>query len=105
LDAIVIKRNAIPLYGTIIQNALKVQIVANEVKDLYIALDPDAFVKSIKYVEYFMSLGINVYFVELPENSDPNSLGHDKMWELIDAAEPMTDSKLFEYKIKQKLSI
>jgi DNA primase len=103
LDAITVKRNASPLYGTTLSKALRMQILENGVSDLYIALDNDALVKSIKIAEYFMGFGVNVYFVKLPKNSDPNSLGYDKMWNLIDSAEPLSSQKLFEYKIQELL--
>lgn len=103
LDAIILKRNAIPLYGTIIQSELKTQIVENAVETIYMALDSDALIKSFKYVDYFMGLGINVHLVELPEGSDPNSLGYETMWELIETTPITTESKLFEYKLKNKL--
>jgi len=104
LDAMVVRRNSSPLYGTTLPKSLKEQILENKVQDLYLALDPDALRKSIKYAEYFMGFGINVYFVEIPQNTDPNKLGHTKMWELIKSAECMTDNKLFEYKIQDLIA-
>lgn len=103
LDAIVLKRNASPLYGTTLSKTLKMQILENQVKDLYIALDSDALKKSISHAEYLMGFGVNVHFVELPEGQDPNSLGYNYMWNLINSATKLTDSKLFEFKIQQLL--
>lgn len=103
LDAIVVKRNASPLYGTTLSKSLRMQILENDVHDLYIALDDDALAKSIKIAEYFMGFGVNVYFVNLPKNSDPNSLGHHRFWQLIDQTAPLTSQRLFEYKIQELL--
>lgn len=103
LDAIAVKRNCSPLYGTTLSKSLRMQILENDVRDLYIALDNDALKKSIKIAEYFMGFGVNVYFVNLPQNSDPNSLGYTHIWNLIDSAEPLTSEKIFEYKIQELL--
>jgi DNA primase len=103
LDAIILKRNASPLYGTTLSKTLKMQILENQVKDLYIALDSDALKKSIKHAEYLMGFGVNVHFIELPEGQDPNSLGYKYMWKLIESASKLTDSQLFEFKIQQLL--
>jgi len=103
LDAIVLKRNASPLYGTTLSKSLKMQILENQVKDLYIALDSDALKKSLSHAEYLMGFGVNVHFVKLPEGQDPNSLGYNYMWKLINSAEKMSEDKLFEFKIQQLL--
>ena len=41
-DAIAIKRNAIPLFGKIIQPVLQRKIIEKRVRDIYICLDADA---------------------------------------------------------------
>lgn len=99
LDAIVIKRNACPLYGTIILPSLKEWILDHDIKDIYLCLDNDALKKSIIHAEYLMGHGVNVYFVELPEGGDPNKLGYTKIWELINKAEKLDNNKLFKFKI------
>lgn len=103
LDAIVIKRNAIPLYGTIVPDILKFSILENEVKKLYIALDEDALKKQINIAKYFINNGVDVYFVKLPKNKDPNDLGFSNMWNLINSTEKITTDELFELEIKSML--
>lgn len=103
LDAIILKRNASPLYGTTLSKSLKKQILENKVKDLYIALDSDALKKSIKHAEYLMGFGVNVHFVKIPEGQDPNSLGYNYMWKLINSADTLSEEKLFEFKIQELL--
>lgn len=103
LDAIIIKRNACPLYGTQLSKSIKQFIIDFEVSDLYMCLDPDAFNKAMKHIEYFMSNGINVYNVRLPKNSDPNKLGFKEIWKRIDSAKLMTYDKIFEYKVEMGL--
>jgi DNA primase len=99
LDAITVKINASPLYGTDILSNLKIKILENNVKKIYIALDSDAIKKSINVAQYFITQGIDVHLVELPLNTDPNSLGFDKMWQLINNSEPISESTLFNYRI------
>ena len=47
-DAITIKRNAIPLFGKIIQPVLQKKIIEEHVKDIYICLDSDAINNAIE---------------------------------------------------------
>lgn len=103
LDAIILKRNASPLYGTTLSKSIKMQILENQVKDLYIALDSDALKKSIAHAEYLMGFGVNIYFVTIPKGQDPNSLGYSNMWNLINSTHKLTEDRLFEYKIQELL--
>lgn len=101
LDAIVIKRNPSPLYGKTLPKELKYQILENEVTDLYIALDEDAFKDMVDHAEYFVNHGINVYYVKLPPGRDPNELGYEKMCQLITQAKLLDETVLFQYKIQE----
>ena len=74
-DAIAVKRNAIPLFGKIILDKLKTQIIQNSVKSVYIALDNDARAKALDICQYFIDNGINVHLIELQEK-DPSELGY-----------------------------
>jgi len=60
-DAITIKRNAIPLFGKIIQPTLQKKIIEERVKDIYICLDSDAIQNALNISEKFMSEGLNVF--------------------------------------------
>lgn len=97
-DAIAIKRNTIPLFGKTISEALKMKIIQNNVKELYICLDKDAQKQALQHAEYFISNGITVYFVDLHEK-DPSEIGFEKMCELIENTEPLTFEKFIEYKL------
>ena len=98
-NRITIRRNGSPLYGTTLSKQLKLHLLENKVKDLYIALDSDALAKAIDAAEYLMAHGMNVYFVEIPKGQDPNSLGFTKMWELIDNTPKLQPHDLFKYKV------
>lgn len=103
LDAITIRRNASPLYGTQLNKAVKQAIIENEVNDLYMCLDPDAFLKAMDYIQYFMNVGINVYNVKLPVGTDANKLGYHEIWKRINAAQIVTADRLFKYQMKMSL--
>ena len=81
-DAITIKRNAIPLFGKIINPTLQIKIIEEHVKDIYICLDQDAFKNAMDIAKTFMAEGLNVYFIKL-ETEDPNELGYKKITEKI----------------------
>ena len=98
-DAMTIKRNAIPLFGKIIQPKLQKKIIEEQVKDIYLCLDVDAIKNSLQIAEKFMAEGLNVYFVEL-KDQDPNELGFEKISKLI--AETLTFSfeRLMQLRMK-----
>ena len=100
-DAIAIKRNAIPLFGKTILSNLKRKIIKKKVKQVYISLDRDAILDSIKMVEDFMKNDIDVYFVNLPEK-DPSDLGFKKVIPLLKETEKMKFSDLMRYKLNGK---
>jgi len=81
-DAISTKRNAIPLFGKIILSKLQIKIIEQRVKQIYIALDPDAVSKSVEAIEMFVNNGIDVKLVNLQK--DPNDTGFVEMRKLIE---------------------
>ena len=101
-DAIAIKRNAIPLFGKTILSNLRRKIIEKKVKQVYISLDRDAILDSIKMVEDFMNNDIDVYFVNLPEK-DPSDLGFENVIPLLKETEKMKFSDLMRYKLNGKV--
>ena len=97
-DAIAIKRNAIPLFGKIISQKLKLKIFSEGVKEINIALDNDAKKDALKISEYFINNGITVNFIDL-KNSDPSEIGFSKMTSIIDNSSPLDFRKIMEYKL------
>lgn len=98
MDAITIKRNAIPLFGKIVLDQLKIKIVEHQVKQIYIALDSDALKKAIEIVEYFMNHGIQVHLVNM-DNKDPNEMGFENITKLIKNTKPINFAQLTELKL------
>ena len=81
-DAIAIRRNAIPLFGKTIPKSLMKKIYEKQVKQIYILLDSDAIMDSIKMTDSLMKNGIDVYYVNLSEE-DPSDMGFKKVINLI----------------------
>jgi DNA primase len=99
MDAIAIRRNAIPLFGKIISPALKMKIIQQKVKDLYIILDQDAIMKALDYCEEFLGYNMNVYLVEMVDK-DSSKLGFVETWKQIEATQAMDYKMLFTYRMK-----
>lgn len=97
-DAIAIKRNAIPLFGKIIQYNLQKKIIQERVRDIYICLDADALKNAISIAEKFMSDGLNVYFVEL-KSEDASELGFMKIRETLENTNVLTFERLMQLKM------
>jgi DNA primase len=98
-DAIAIKRNAIPLLGKNIQQNLMKKIISSTVKKIYLALDKDALKQTIKFAEYFIDQGKEVYILEL-NKKDPSELGFHAFTHLIQETYPLDEYKLMEQKLK-----
>ena len=97
-DAIAIKRNAIPLFGKIIQPTLQKKIIEQRVRDIYICLDADALKKAVQIAEKFMAEGLNVHFVELRDD-DASELGFDKINQIIHDTDVLTFERLMQIKM------
>jgi DNA primase len=97
-DAIAIKRNAIPLFGKIIQPMLQKKIIEERVKNIYICLDADALKNAIQIAEKFMSEGLNVYFIEL-KSEDASELGFRQITEILADTDVLTFEGLMELKM------
>jgi DNA primase len=97
-DAIAVKRNAIPLFGKIIQPALQRKIIEKRVRDIYICLDADALRKAIQIAERFMAEGLNVYFIEL-QDKDAADLGFVEINKIIQDTDVLTFERLMQLKM------
>ena len=97
-DAIAVKRNAIPLFGKIIQPALQKKIIEKRVRDIYICLDADALRNALQIAERFMAEGINVHFVEL-QSEDASELGFQQIREILNDTDVLTFERVMELKM------
>ena len=97
-DAIAVKRNAIPLFGKVIQPALQKKIIEKRVRDIYICLDADAMKNAISICEKFMSEGLNVHFIEL-RDGDASELGFQQINNIIENTDVLTFERLMQLKM------
>ena len=81
-DAITIKRNAIPLFGKQINPKLRIKIIEEGIKQIYICLDQDAIQNAKQISKTFMDEGIEVHLVKL-DKEDPNELGYKNITDKI----------------------
>ena len=98
-DALTIKRNVIPLLGTIMQEKLMEKLVKSSVDRIYIALDLDARKDALKHAEKLISYGKEVYLVEL-DGKDPNEIGFKHFLDIIEQTEPLNFQSLLNKKLQ-----
>jgi DNA primase len=98
LDALAIRRNAIPLFGTLMSDNLKQTLIKNGVWQVNIVLDSDAIKKAINIYEFLERHEIEAKLIKL-EDKDPSMLGFQKITEIIHATEPMDFSSLIAMKM------
>jgi DNA primase len=98
-DAIALKRNAIPLFGKTIPQALMKKLVENDVKTVYLALDNDALKEALKYSVDLLNRGKDVYLVEL-QDKDPSELGFENMTKHLHTAKQLTFRDLLAKKMQ-----
>jgi len=97
-DAMAIKRNAIPILGKNISKSLMKKLILNKVKDIYIALDRDAFKAALAHCERFLSMGKRIYLIDM-QDKDPSEMGFENFTRYVQSAEELTLTKLLQYKL------
>ena len=98
-DAMAVRRNAIPLFGKQLSNALMKKLVESSVKTIYIALDSDAQKYALNHVETLLNYGKEVYFVDM-QDKDPNEMGFEQFTKLLHTAQSLTFIDLMQKKLK-----
>ena len=99
LDAISLKRNAIPLFGKTMSKKLKQAIIQSNCPEVNIVLDDDALNDSIRIAEYIRSIGKEAKIVKL-EGKDPNVLGFAKTMEQIKKTDLLDFSSIIRLKLE-----
>ena len=97
-DAITIGENSIPIFGKFLPKKLKAKIKEKKVKKVNIILDNDARKEAIELCEYLMAEDIDVRMVDVPEDSDPNEMGREKIKNLIENTQSLDFRKIVEMK-------
>ena len=98
-DAITIGENTIPIFGKFLPKKLKMKIKEKSVKKINIILDNDARKEAMELCEYLMAEGINVHMVNIPEGTDPNELGKEKVKKLVKKTKALDFTKIMEMKL------
>jgi DNA primase len=98
LDAISLRRNAIPLFGKTISNALRIAISSSKCPEINIVLDDDALKSALNIAEFLTSIGKTIKLVRL-KGKDPNVLGFDKTMEQIRNTEKLDFMQLMRLKL------
>lgn len=103
INAITIRRNAIPMGGKIPSKKLKNKIINSNCKTVIICLDGDASDDVIELANEFKPYGKTVKYCKLPPDADANLIGYKMIWEYINNAKTLTTNDIFESTIYQKL--
>ena len=97
-DAITIGENTIPIFGKFLPKQLRLKLKEKSVNRVNIVLDNDARKEALELSEYLISEGIDVRMVDIPNDTDPNELGREKINELINKTETLDFRKIVEMK-------
>jgi DNA primase len=100
-DAMAVRNNAIPLFGTTMQFHLKLNMVIHKVKRVNIVLDNDALKQAIDIfdrIEDLQSSQIDIHLVRLGEK-DPSVLGFEATNEMIVKSKPYGFSDIIKAKL------
>ncbi len=97
-DAISVRINAVPLFGTSLSTKLKELLILNKTPRVNLILDNDAMKATLNAVQELWKWGINIYVVTLPKK-DPSVIGFSEMHELIKTSHKFQFEDLAYYKL------
>lgn len=97
-DAIAVRRNSIPLFGKLMSDRLKQQIIEERPPGVYVMLDPDASREAHEIEYYLKNININVSMVNAM-TGDPADMGFEQSNELIKCAKPASFTDLIQSKL------
>ena len=99
-DAIAVRKNAVPLFGTTIPFKLQEALVMNKTPRVNLVLDNDAISVAIKHARRLWNWGINVHLITLPKK-DPSELGFEKIHDLIEKSTPLDFRELIYQRLME----
>lgn len=100
-DALAVRKNVIPLFGTTMMLAVQLAIIEHKVKRVNIVLDNDALKQSVNIferIQKIQSSDIDIHLVRLPEK-DPAKLGFEKVNALIEQSKPYGFADIIKAKL------
>ena len=89
----------LPLLGKNLQTELLKKLISSRIQKIYLALDTDALKATIRFAEYFIDEGKEVYIVYL-NKKDPSEIGFGGFTTLIKEIYPLNQYTLMEFKLK-----
>jgi len=98
-DAIAVRRNSIPLFGSQLSDGLLRKIVEEKPPEIIIALDSDAKSKALKMAQKLLDFEVDVSIVNFPEETDPSDHGFEKVWSFIEKRDPVNFENLVRFKL------
>ena len=100
-DAIEIRNNVIPLFGTTMSNKLKEKIILSGIDRVNLMLDSDTagINGTIKIYEFLQPFDINVHLIIL-DKKDASDTGFKEITKIIDESTPTTFSDILKIKLK-----
>lgn len=101
INAITLKRNAVPLYGKVMHSNLRMKILQEKPESLYIWLDPDADKMAFDIVDFFVNRGISVFWVRGDRGMDVNDYGYELAWDKLKGTLQTTYVDLVKYKLNK----
>ena len=96
------KFNAIPLFGTIMSDALKLKMLLNNPPRVNVLLDDDAMKHSLKICKFLLSYNIPTYLVNVGDK-DASEHGHKVIHKLINITPRLTESDLYKLNIANNI--
>lgn len=101
-DAIAVRVNAVPLFGTIPSRRLKEQLGLHKTRRVNVVLDNDAMKEAVRLVEDLKkncgAVPPEIHLVKLPEK-DPSEIGFHVMHKLIERSKPFEFEDLIYAKL------
>ncbi len=97
LDAMSVRRNAIPLFGKTMPMKVRDNILIHGPPAVYFVLDKDAESDALRMAQDFSRQNIKTYVVQLDD--DPSSIGFDNVWKAIHSTEELTFNSLIKLRL------
>jgi hypothetical protein len=98
LDAIAVKRNVIPLFGTYLSEKLKIALVTHK-PDVNLILDPDALKHALDLANWLLSNGIATKLVVV-QGKDAGEMGFARISQLIRETNYLDFGRVMELRLR-----
>lgn len=97
-DAMTVRTNTVPLFGKTLSKKLKMKLLEYDVPMVNVLLDNDALDDAIKICDFLIKNNIPTKLITM-QDKDPNVLGFEKIWKIIEECDIIDFEKLFKLKV------